>query len=185
MKTAYRWAIFAASTLGIAGIATAIIHGRHEITAVEGIKYGILQEQMPQIQSKAEITSDDSTLTVKYSENEGEFGKYTYVWQQFDDNKACFMRYVEFNECPNARRNDNVRYACASTAMRDYGCDGIVDEISSAKIGGSVNTATREEREYLFEKSDVNSIFHIMESVLEAEAGISLEEEVNRWHSIQ
>lgn len=125
------------------------------------------------------ITGDNETLTIEYSYNEGEFGTSTYIFQQFG--KECGMRYIELRECPNARRNDGVQYGCNGTGMRDFGCDGIVDEIDSAQIGIGVNTALRSGREELFEAGKVEPLFSVMRETMELTAGISLENEIRKW----
>lgn len=183
MKTAYRWGIFLGSVLGIAGIATAIVHGGHRINAMQGTNYGISSPPVIEA-SKAEINSDDSTITIKYSENTGEFGRDTYIFQQFDEGKECVMRYLEFQECPNARRNNGVNYSCNGTAMRDLGCDGIVDELYSAEPGSGVITLTRDlMATYSGIVQRVDGAYRDMHSEMELMAGINLEDEVNKWEN--
>lgn len=128
-----------------------------------------------------EITGDNDTLTIEYSENYGEFGTRRYVFQQFG--KECDMRYLEIQECPNARRNDGVLYGCNGLAYRDFDCNGAVDELSNFMVGGRIMIIGRSRMEEYGQAGMIDTAFVESRQEMEAKAGISLEEEVNKWRN--
>lgn len=128
---------------------------------------------------QTEITGDNDTLTIESSENYGEFGTRKYVFQQFG--KECDMRYLEVQECPNARRNDGVLYGCNGLAYRDFGCNGAVDELYNFLIGGRIMIIGRSRMEEYGQTGMIDEVFVESQQEMEAKAGISLEEEVSKW----
>lgn len=126
-------------------------------------------------------TPEEEALTIEFTYDTGEFGTNTYVFQQFG--RECEMRYLEIKECPNARRNDGTLYGCNGLAYRDFDCEGMVDEMYNYWIGRPISTIERSMMEVLGQAEMIDTIFVESRQEMEEKAGISLEEEVNRWHN--
>ncbi|MBU2637984.1 MAG: hypothetical protein KJ955_03360 [Nanoarchaeota archaeon] len=125
------------------------------------------------------VTSDSSTLTIEASEDYGEAGRRTVVWQQFDDGETCAMRYIEVQDCPNARRNDGVQYSCNGDSYRDIDCDGAVDEYGINRIGRITRIVPRSNPEFNPALFDLE--YRNLQEAIEGALEINLEAKVREW----
>ncbi len=127
----------------------------------------------------ARVSSDSSTLTIEASEDDGGTGRRTVVWQQFDDGEACAMRYIEMQDCPNARRNDGALYSCNGDSYRDFDCDGSVEEHGIKRIGRSTTIVPRTDPR--FQPVLIDTEYMNIQREIEQALGVNLEDKVREW----
>lgn len=124
-------------------------------------------------------TPENNALTIEFTYGTGELGTNTYVFQQFG--RDCEMRYLEIQECPNARRNDEVLYGCNGLAYRDFDCNGSVDELYNFFVGGRILAIGRSQMEEWGQTGMIDTAYTESQQEMEAKAGINLEDEIRNW----